>query len=151
MISLQQLSFSHMLVYFFGVSDKFCIFRLYWAWFLNYWKTTKKRAYFWNGHKTPMSLSAGWQSQKKTATKQENGTIKWLKDESHLNHGCHKLCTKNSCWTSKIFKFPNGCGKISTQHALPMLCWIAVSSYSNSNSNSNSNCGNYEMTYVFDQ
>ena len=51
---------------------------------------------------------------------------------------------KNSFWICKIFKFPNGCGGISTQHALPMLCWIAVSSYSYSN---NYYCGNYEMTY----
>ena len=44
MVSLQEPSFSHMLAYFFGFSDKFCIFLLYWAWFLNYWKTMKMRA-----------------------------------------------------------------------------------------------------------
>ena len=94
-----------------------------------------------------MSLTAGRQWQKKKQQQQQNGTIKWLKDASYLNHGCYKLCTKNSFCISKIVKFHSECGGISTQHALPMLCWIAVSSYSNSNNYRGNNY--YEMTYDF--
>jgi len=94
-----------------------------------------------------MSLSAGWQSQKKKKQTKQNKKMEQLSGWRMLLILILVLCTKNSCWISKIFKFPNGCGGISTQQALPMLCWIAVSSYSNSNY-----CGNYEMMYdVFDQ
>ena len=148
MISLQEPSFSHMLGYwiFFGFSDKFCIFLLCWAWFLNNCKTTIKREPNFEMVVKHRCHSLLGDSDKKTKqnNKQKNETIKWLKDASHLNYGCHKLCTKNSfsfC-ISKIVKFRSECGGINTQHALPMLSWIAVSSYSNSNY-----CGNYETTY----